>query len=214
MQRRILLRRGLYLGLLIALLLLPRGGNHGWAQSPGGDLELLKKQVRQLMRQEVEQQQQIRALQEQIERLEVERDKPKPPEAPASALDRALQDLPPTPAPSTEPTAPSLVSGQAGGATFRLIDVSAVINMAVGSSTEPDSRLGFLQLGGHDPRQNGFTLQATEISLAGAVDPYFSGEVHLNFLDQNGETLAELEEAFLTTQALPFGDHTSAAIWP
>ncbi|ETX00358.1 MAG: hypothetical protein ETSY1_11555 [Candidatus Entotheonella factor] len=226
MQRRILLRRGFYLGLLIALMFLPRGVDHGWAQAQGGDLELLKKQVRQLMRQEVERQQQIRALQkqemerqqqiralqEQIERLEAERAKPQPPQAPASALDRALEELPATPAPSTEPTAPSLVSGQTGGATFRLIDVSAIINMAVGGSTEPDSRLSFLQLGGHDPRQNGFTLQATEISLAGAVDPYFSGEVHLNFLDQNGETLAELEEAFLTTQALPFGLEVEAGL--
>jgi hypothetical protein len=40
----------------------------------------------------------------------------------------------------------------------------------------------------------------------GAVDPYFDGEVHLiYFLDAEGESQFELEEAFATTRMLPFG---------
>jgi len=39
------------------------------------------------------------------------------------------------------------------------------------------------------------------------VDPYFTGEAHIVYLidPEIGETRVELEEAFLTTQALPFG---------
>jgi hypothetical protein len=36
--------------------------------------------------------------------------------------------------------------------------------------------------------------------------------VHLNFLDLDGDTLAELEEAFITTQALPFGLEVEAGL--
>jgi hypothetical protein len=45
-----------------------------------------------------------------------------------------------------------------------------------------------------------------ELSFTGAVDPYFNGETHIiYFLDPaTGESLFELEEAFLTTQKLPW----------
>src|SRR5690606_26831397 len=47
-----------------------------------------------------------------------------------------------------------------------------------------------------------------ELSLKGAVDPYFLGEAHLvYFLDPEGESRFELEEAFATTTRLPFGLH-------
>jgi hypothetical protein len=61
-----------------------------------------------------------------------------------------------------------------------------------------------VQPGGHDPNQRGFTIPNAELSLQGAVDPSFRGDSHIIFaIDKNGETVVELEEAYLTTLTLP-----------
>src|SRR5688572_30808974 len=114
-----------------------------------------------------------------------------------AALDEAVRQLPAAQAPAGTAAAPSL----------RLVDLSLDVLAAAGASTERDEVLEVLQGGGHDPRQRGFTLQNVELSLTGAVDPYFTAEVHLvTFLDPiEGETVVELEEAFLTTTSLPAG---------
>jgi hypothetical protein len=72
-----------------------------------------------------------------------------------------------------------------------------------------------LQAGAHDPRKRGFTLQAVELSLGGAVDPYFNAETHIVFsIDPlTGEATTELEEAFLTTQSLPYGLQFKAGLF-
>ncbi len=90
---------------------------------------------------------------------------------------------------------------------LRLIDISLDALFAAGGSTADDEELEGLQGGGHDPRKRGFTVQNIELSLAGAVDPYLKGESHIIlFLDPlTGETRIELEEAFMTTQSLPYG---------
>lgn len=77
---------------------------------------------------------------------------------------------------------------------------------AAGGSSVNDDALANLQAGGHDPSRNGFTVQNVELVVGGAVDPYFDAQANLIFLiDRNGETVVELEEAFLTTRALPHG---------
>ena len=61
-----------------------------------------------------------------------------------------------------------------------------------------------LMTGDHDPRVRGFTIPNTELTLDGAVDPYFKGFSNIVFkLDENGETGVELEEAFVLTTSLP-----------
>ena len=92
-----------------------------------------------------------------------------------------------------------------GGGNLRLIDISLDALLAGGASTEEDEILQNLQGGGHDPRKRGFTVQNVELSLSGAIDPYLTGESHIiYFLDPlSGETVVELEEAFLTTLSLP-----------
>lgn len=61
-----------------------------------------------------------------------------------------------------------------------------------------------LQPGDHDPHQNGFTLPNTELTLDGAVDPYFKGFANIVYkLDNNEETSVELEEAYFLTTSLP-----------
>ncbi|MBM4054826.1 MAG: hypothetical protein FJ264_09180 [Planctomycetes bacterium] len=72
---------------------------------------------------------------------------------------------------------------------------------AAGSTAE---ELGSLSSGGHDPNQRGFTVQNLETTFDGAVDPYFKGQASIVFqIDQDGESLIEVEEAFLTSMSLP-----------
>jgi hypothetical protein len=129
-----------------------------------------------------------------------------PPSDPARALDEAVARTEPTPpgdtgAPGATAGAPALASRPAQGANLRLIDVSFDTLVVAGASTADDDEIRNLQAGGHDPARRGFTLQQAELSLAGAVDPYFTGEAHVVFTD----SVVELEEAFLTTQSLPYG---------
>ena len=62
-----------------------------------------------------------------------------------------------------------------------------------------------LQPGDHDPKVRGFTIPNAEISLDGAVDPYFKGFSNIVFkIQPNGETGVELEEAYVLTTSLPY----------
>lgn len=88
-----------------------------------------------------------------------------------------------------------------GGGTLHLIDTSVDVLIAGGVSSEDNAVIEELQGGGHDPKRNGFTLQQAEVSFSGAIDPYFTGESHIVFLEDG----VELEEAFLTSTALPAG---------
>lgn len=90
---------------------------------------------------------------------------------------------------------------------LRLLDLSLDILMCAGHSTAPATAIGDLQAGGHDPQRRGFTFQGAELSLAGAVDPYCTAEMHAVFArsEPSGETIVELEEAFARSTSLPFG---------
>lgn len=82
-------------------------------------------------------------------------------------------------------------------------DIGLVGTFAAGGSTTKDIE-GGTQLGGHDPNQNGFTVQGVEMNLQGAVDPYLRGNANLLFsVDSGGESFMELEEAWLETVSLP-----------
>lgn len=91
---------------------------------------------------------------------------------------------------------------------IRLIDLSLDVMTAAGASTADDELIDVLQAGGHDPRRRGFTLQQAELSMVGAVDPYFRAEGHLAIL----EDAIELEEAFAQTTSLPAGLELEAGL--
>jgi len=75
-----------------------------------------------------------------------------------------------------------------------------------GYSSVNDEALESLQAGGHDPNRNGFNVQNVELSVISTVDPYFDAQANIIFLiDQEGETVVELEEAFFTSRALSAG---------
>jgi len=104
-------------------------------------------------------------------------------------------------APQGAPAPMTIVSG-AGGKNFLNLSLDGLI--AAGTSTTSD--VASLQPGGHDPLQRGFTVQNVEAVFEGAVDPYFRGQANLVLqVDEAGETVVELEEAYLTSTSLPAG---------
>lgn len=106
-------------------------------------------------------------------------------------------EVAPVPAPAADAPA------RASPASFNI--GLSVLNSAGGSSAT-DAQLANLQAGAHDPNRNGFTVQNVELSIGGAIDPYFDGQANLIFqINRDGETVVELEEAFLSTRVLPHG---------
>ncbi|MCG2635020.1 MAG: TonB-dependent receptor [Gammaproteobacteria bacterium] len=104
---------------------------------------------------------------------------------------------------ASQPVAPSLSSKIAGVSNFQ-IGLSGLF--AAGGSSADNGELAGLQGGGHDPNKNGFTVQNVELSMGGTVDPHLDAQANLIFqIDEEGETVVELEEAFFTTRSLPWG---------
>jgi hypothetical protein len=87
------------------------------------------------------------------------------------------------------------------GSAYMNISFDALMDFGWSTTNDVASRL---QLGDHDPIKRGFSLRNAEISVDGAVDPYFKGYGNIVLkLDQNNETQIELEEAYLVTTDLP-----------
>jgi hypothetical protein len=124
-----------------------------------------------------------------------------------AAAARSAAPLPGVAAAPAASASGALFEAPAGsGARLQLLDVSVDVLSSVGTSSEVDDDIALLQAGGHDPARRGFNLTNLELSLLGAVDPYLDGEVHLiYFLDAEGESSFELEEAFVTSRMLPLG---------
>ncbi len=157
-----------------------------------GEVEQLKRELREMR-------EQMRRLEQKLETLDA-----KPPVAPApsAAQPAAVAPAESKPVDLTKPWSPSdpIRIGQASA----YADLGLVGTFAAGGSTADDID-GGTQLGGHDPNQNGFTLQGVELNLQGAVDPYFRGAVNLLFgLDPDSESYFELEEAWMETVSLPW----------
>ena len=194
----------LSLMMMTSLVTLMIGTGVTWAQAKNPELEALKQVVEELRRRDAEKDKKLEELQRQIEVMRSQlpaAEKPVPPEV---ALEQALKEIEmPSPAPVTT----DLFSRQVGGTTFRLIDISLDALFAAGTSTKREATIQQLEGGDHDPRKRGFTVQNIELSFTGAIDPYLTGETHIIYLidPEVGDTRIELEEAFLTTQALPYG---------
>lgn len=129
-------------------------------------------------------------------------EQPPPAESRKQALERALRDLE-ADTPATTSQALNVPAVSTSPSQIRLLDLSLNILSAVGTSTERDAVLQDLQGGGHDPNRRGFTLQQAELAIGGAVDPFVAAQANITtFIDTEGETVVEVEEAFL--QSLQF----------
>jgi outer membrane murein-binding lipoprotein Lpp len=164
----------------------------------------LRARLEELVRQNRTMQEEIRQLRRDVDRARDEaraardeaREAPEP--SPPGVAGTAVQ-----PSPSE---GGAILSHRVGRANLQLLDIALDTLFSFGWSDASDADLETLQGGEHDPRQRGFNLQQVELSFLGAVDPYMTGEAHLVFfLDSEGESRFELEEAFLTSQLLPFG---------
>ncbi|MBI3099404.1 MAG: hypothetical protein HYY93_14425 [Planctomycetes bacterium] len=99
------------------------------------------------------------------------------------------------------PVAPIVAAGP-----LKLLDISFDSLVAAGFSSATEDELSNLQAGGHDPQARGFSVQNLELTLGGVVDSYFRGDASIvSFIDREGETGYEVEEAYVTTRALPYG---------
>jgi outer membrane murein-binding lipoprotein Lpp len=216
-----MLRRGIRAGLLAVLCCIVPGTvvlTHADNTDATSDVETLKKQVQSLQQtvQQLQQailtmQQEISAGQQRIQQ-QVEAVRKRQNDAFASQLtsplDQAIKEI------EQEEGRPILASPTkaiwsqpiGAGANIRLIDISADVLFYAGGSNEKDAALSTLQGGAHDPNKRGFTLGQAEFSFSGAVDPYFRAETHvLTSIDPvGGDTIVELEEAFVTTTSLPY----------
>ena len=113
--------------------------------------------------------------------------------SPGDELNQALDELDSS---SSTPATPTV----SRNTRAQLIDLSLIGDFSAGVSSLEDEKIADIQGYLHDPRRKGFAVNSLEMSMSGAVDPYFFAEAHINLADG-----AEIEEAFMTSQALPFG---------
>lgn len=155
-----------------------------------GEVEQLKRELREMR-------EQMRRMEQKLEQIEQQPPVPPPPAATTAAV-------------ADEPAASAVEKKWSPSDPIRVgkgsayADIGVVGTFAVGGSTADDIE-GGTQLGGHDPNQDGFTIQGVELNLQGAVDPYFRANVNLLFsVDSGGESFFELEEAWMETVSLPW----------
>lgn len=172
---------------------------------PEARIEELQKQIKQLQenfeRVVREQHQSIEQLQRQVQVLSGRTNDPT--QLPRATMP-AGQDLgAPTSAAGSGASSWSPAQPMQLQAGKSYLDVSLVGTFAAGASTAHDIE-GGTQLGGHDPNQNGFTLQGVEANFQGMVDPYFRANANVVYtIDSAGKSGLELEEGWLETLSLP-----------
>lgn len=160
----------------LSCLLLPATGT----VLAGEENTALHQKIQHMLLLQQNQEQQIKELERQLQRL-----------------DKGVSDT------STDNSGPLSSLTTTTSDNFQ-IGLSGLLS-AGGSSINNDALEG-LQAGGHDPKQNGFTVQNIELSMSGAVDTHVDAQTNIIFqVDANGETVVELEEAFFTTRSLPWG---------
>lgn len=202
------------------------------ASSTEARIQLLEKTIQELLKRESEKDKTIEVLQKQVEGLQAgyrgraEDIEPAPGQTLAHQHHGHGASVTSASSASTTPsgrdqhddehahgndeanTPPDLYSVDLGDTRLRLKNIAADVAVAGGGSSQSGESLQDLEGGDHDPRQNGFTLQTLDFSMQGALDPYVDASLAISFfLDVEGETKVELEEAFLQTQSgvIPYG---------
>ena len=188
--------------------------SQGQETNPAVALQQLQGEFRQLQqnfeRMQQQYRQQLEALQKRMDLLQLTSGGAAPAPGTRPVTGAVAQAVAP---PSTHPPAAPLEPKQPWSPTAPIqlfggqksyMNVSFDALMAAGGSTAKGSALDQLEFGGHDPKQNGFTMQNLEMVLDGAVDPYFRAQANLVYqVDSSGESTFEVEEAYAETTALP-----------
>jgi hypothetical protein len=109
-------------------------------------------------------------------------------------------------------TTPAPVTAGAGAAasarSFQSLnpDVSAIVDLSAGWFSDDGGTIK----SGDDPQSTGFKAQEVELALQEVVDPYFRADIFLTIPNLSG---LEVEEAFLTTTALPGNLQVKAGVF-
>ena len=75
--------------------------------------------------------------------------------------------------------------------------------VAMGGSTANGNELKQLQAGAHDPRKNGFTIQALSLAVHARFNEQLDATASIvSHIEPDGESLVELEQAFIQAQGL------------
>jgi hypothetical protein len=181
------------------------------------DVEQLKQQLRQLQENfekvQNDQRRQIEALTKKLDALapppaatnpagppvDGQRKPEAPPAAPTGTTNSAPASGTAALAKSWSPADPITVAR--AGSAYMNISFDALMDVGGSTVANPSEKL---ELGDHDPINNGFSLRNAEIAVDGAVDPYFKGYGNIVYkLDENNESSVELEEAYAMTTSLP-----------
>ena len=90
----------------------------------------------------------------------------------------------------------SVWSAPIGDGTLKLDRIGIDADTAFGWTTTNQANVERLFAGGHDPRQNGFTLRAVELSFSGSYDPYFDAFVNVVYqLTPDGESITPSDQS-------------------
>ena len=112
------------------------------------------------------------------------------PTATRQAFLRATTDSQPAARGTPQDAPPQGGAPQQRTGTYMNVGFSGLMDF--GWSSEPNVRA--LQRGDHDPAVRGFTVPNEELTLDGAVEPYFKGFVNVVYkIDDQGESAFELE---------------------
>lgn len=199
----------------LAALLLAGVAMPAQAQSERERMRLMEKAVQDLLKRDEEREKRVRELEAEVSRLRGQRLPAASRKQERPAHDHAH--------PHTEPgkTPPaghahdhakdhahrhedeSVWSTPVGDGVLKLHRIGIDADTAFGWTSTHQANVERLFGGGHDPRQNGFTLRAVELSLSGSYDPYFDAFVNVVYqLTPDGESKFELEEAWLQSKQL------------
>jgi hypothetical protein len=189
------------------------------AQSDRQRLQLMETTIQDLLRRDEEREKKVRALEAEVARLRGRRLPAAPREAGEHRHDPGHDHRPTSPGqapqpghdhahgPGEKPHAheddDSVWSAPVGDGVLKLSRIGLDLDGAFGWTTTNRANVERLFAGGHDPRRNGFTLRAVELSFSGSYDPYFDAFVNVVYqLTPDGESKIELEEAWFQSKKL------------
>lgn len=206
------LARGGFAALLLAGTAAP-----ALAQSDRARLLLMEKTIQDLLKRDEEREKKVRALEAEVARLRGRRLPAAQRKPGGHRHDHGDEQRPAAPA---QPPAPghdhahgpgetpheddeSVWSAPVGDGVLKLRRIGLDLDGAFGWTTTNQANVERLFAGGHDPRRNGFTLRAVELSFSGSYDPYFDAFVNVVYqLTPDGESKFELEEAWFQSKTL------------
>lgn len=200
---------GGFAALLMAGVALP-----AQAQSERERIILMEKTVQDLLKRDEEREKRLRELETEVTQLRGRRLGAQPKAKPAPAAPGTRETAPAKPhdhdhahshAPGHAHTEgeDAVWSTRVGDGVLKLNRIGLDLDAAFGWSNTRRRTLETLFAGGHDPRQNGFTLRAVELSFSGSYDPYFDAFVNIVYqLTSEGESKFELEEAWIQSKKL------------